>query len=43
MNSSVYNIVISVIAILITVYFVRGILKDSRDNYNKLNEHKKHS
>ena len=43
MNNNVYNIIISIIALVITIYFVRGIVKDSKENYNKLNEHKKHN
>jgi len=41
MKSNVFNIIISIVAAVITIYFVRGIIKDSRRNYDKLNDHRR--
>ena len=41
MNSSFYDMIINAMIILITVYFVRGIMKNSRSNFEKLNARRK--
>jgi hypothetical protein len=41
MNSNIYDIIISIVVLALTVYFVRGILKDSQERINELNDRRK--